>query len=94
MHNVRSVRGSDSSTDHALMRAKLDFVLKPVAKTRENTRKPPKRLEVAKMHSPETQVALKQRLSEVTDTSSWDSPRRDIYDAAEEILGKTPAKLA
>lgn len=84
----------DSSTDNALMRAKLDFVLKPVAKTGENTGKLPKRLEVAKLHSPETQVALKQRLFEVTDASLWDSLKRNIYDAAEESLGKTPAKLA
>lgn len=38
------------------------------------------------------QVVWRQRLSEVTDTSSWLYMRRNIYDAAEEILEKTPAK--
>lgn len=64
------MRDADSWTDHTLVRAKLNFVLKPVAKRSRKTRKLPKRLDTVKFHSPETQVLLKQRLSKVTHTYS------------------------
>lgn len=66
LQNVCSMRGADNWIDHALMRANLNFVLKPVAKRGSNTRKLPKRLDVAKLHSPENRILLKQRLSKMT----------------------------
>lgn len=58
MLNVRSMSGTNISTDQALVRAKLNFVLKPVVKRWKNSRKLPKPLDVVKLHSSETQVSL------------------------------------
>lgn len=56
VHIVRSMRGADCWTEHALVRVKNNFVLKPA--TRQNNGKPPEHLNVAKLYSLEMQESL------------------------------------
>lgn len=49
----------------------------------QNNGKLPARLNVAKLHSLETHESLKQGLTEINNTSSWDSLKKNIYEAAE-----------
>ena len=70
--NVRTLRGEDCWTDHALVRAKFRMVIKPAARLRTT-----KRLDVSKLHSAEFQEALAEGMNAVAYTSSWDATKDD-----------------
>ena len=78
--NVRTLRGADCWTDHALVRARL-----------RTTVKLPKRLDVSKLHSAEFQEALDEGINAVAYTS-WDALKDDLYKVAEETIGTVAAK--
>ena len=75
--NVRTLRGADCWTDHALVRAKFRMVIKTAARLR-TTVKLPKRLDVSKLHSAEFQESLLEGMNAVAYTHHHGMLQRTI----------------
>ena len=64
IHSVRTMRGADCWTDHRLVRAKLNLIVRP--KVRKISSPLPKRLNVDKLKSPIIQTKFQNAIDDVT----------------------------
>ena len=88
------MRGAECSTDHVLLRSKVNIQVKK--KRRPQGKKPPKKLDVRKMKTPETIEDLQNNLSERLEhltfrqgetENNWAELRQQVSEAALETLG-------
>ncbi len=88
--NVMSFHNSECWTDHALVRTKVKFQIRP--KSRTNNRTLPKRMDISKINNPEIRQQIVESFNLLPNISSWDIFRDDIYDKAVTILGFSKGK--
>ena len=91
---TKAMRGAECSTDHALLRSKVNILVKK--KRRPQGKKPPKKLNVKKTESPEIVAQLQEKLAtglknlefRQGDTeNNWAELKKKISEAALETLG-------
>ena len=91
---TRAMRGAECSTDHVLLRSKVNIQVKK--KRRPQGKKPPKKLDVRKMKTQETIENLQNNLSERLEhltfrqgeiENNWAELRQQVSEAALETLG-------
>ena len=85
INNVQSFHGSECWTDHALVRAKVRFLLKQ--KSRSNNITLPKKLNISKLSNPDTKQLLVDSFDQIQQIASWESFRDDMYSRAADVLG-------
>ena len=92
---TRAMRGAECSTDHVLLRSKLN--IKMQRKRRPQCKKPTKKLNVGKINMPEIQDALQKELSERMEKvlfnkgeteENWFKLRDEVNTAAKETMGE------
>ena len=88
IHSVRTMRGADCWTDHRLVRAKLNLIVRP--KVRKISSPLPKRLNVDKLKSPIIQTEFQNAINDVTlsdQSDLWNDFRDQIYEITSSIVG-------
>ena len=88
------MRGAECSTDHALLRSKVNILMKK--KKRPQGKKPPKKLNVEKTKSPDVGAQLQEKLAtglknlefrQGATENNWAELRKQVSEAALETLG-------
>ena len=88
---TKAMRGAECSTDHALLRSKVNILVKK--KRRPQGKKPPKKLNVKKTESPEIFAQLQEKLAQNLEfrqgdtENNWAELKKQISEAALETLG-------
>ncbi|KAL8594800.1 hypothetical protein ACOMHN_047517 [Nucella lapillus] len=92
-HITRVMRGAECSTDHHLLRSKVNLQVR--RKRRPQGKKPPKKLDVWKVNSPDVTAALQNKLSKRLEQvdftkgqteENWAKLRNEVDTAAKETI--------
>ena len=87
---VRAMRGDKCWTKHRLVRAKLNYVVKP--RNRSCGTKLPKRLNVAGLKKAAVKEKLVRKMVNITCENSWEDFKVSVYSACERIQGFRKSK--